>query len=109
MARLEISGRGLSDCNAPVVFPPSDWDTETVHALWKHIHAFDIAILKKIPERVGDLPNTCALRGAGPKTFWRAPRNWRSTEHRSISAAKIFRRKRPPQADSVTPPRQLRS
>jgi len=54
---LRFLDGGLSDYNAPVVFPPvRDWDTKTVRSIWnalrKHIPAFDIAILEKMPDRV---------------------------------------------------------
>lgn len=63
---LKFLDGGMSDYNAPVVFPPvADWNTETVRTLWntlrRHIPAFDIAIFEKMPERVGDLPNPLNL------------------------------------------------
>jgi len=53
---------GLSDYNAPIVFPGvMEWDLATVRAIWKRLGRllpkYDIAILDKMPERIGDLPN----------------------------------------------------
>jgi CelD/BcsL family acetyltransferase involved in cellulose biosynthesis len=53
---------GVSDYNAPVLFAASrDWDAKIVRALWrgllKTLPPFDVAILEKMPDHVGDLPN----------------------------------------------------
>jgi CelD/BcsL family acetyltransferase involved in cellulose biosynthesis len=53
---------GVSDYNAPVLFVGSrEWDAEIVRTVWrgllKILPPFDIAVLEKIPEHVGDLPN----------------------------------------------------
>jgi CelD/BcsL family acetyltransferase involved in cellulose biosynthesis len=59
---LRFVDGGLSDYNAPVVFPAvRDWDGELVRTIWstlkKHLPPFDVAVLEKMPDRVGDLPN----------------------------------------------------
>jgi CelD/BcsL family acetyltransferase involved in cellulose biosynthesis len=59
---------GLSDYNSPVVFPATrDWGPEDVRMVWRELQAnlpfFDVAILDKMPERVGDLPNPLILLG----------------------------------------------
>jgi CelD/BcsL family acetyltransferase involved in cellulose biosynthesis len=52
---------GLSDNNAPVVFPPvREWDKDVVRAVWRCLRKvlpFDIAVLEKMPTLIGDLPN----------------------------------------------------
>lgn len=63
---LKFLEGGLSDYNAPVIFPATaDWDTRTVRKVWgglrKALPAFDIAVFEKMPEHVGDLPNPLRL------------------------------------------------
>ena len=62
---------GLSDYNAPVVFPATrDWGGDDVRMVWRGLQhilpSFDIAILEKMPERIGDLPNPLILLGTSP-------------------------------------------
>jgi CelD/BcsL family acetyltransferase involved in cellulose biosynthesis len=62
---------GLSDYNSPVVFPATqDWGGDDVRMVWRGLQdilpAFDIAILEKMPERIGDLPNPLILLGTSP-------------------------------------------
>src|SRR5439155_15054110 len=62
---------GLSDYNAPVVFPATrDWRGDDVRMVWRGLQhilpSFDIAILEKMPERIGDLPNPLILLGTSP-------------------------------------------
>lgn len=57
---------GLSDYNSPVVFPTTwDWREDDVRMIWRRLQdilpRFDIALLEKIPERIGDLPNPMML------------------------------------------------
>jgi CelD/BcsL family acetyltransferase involved in cellulose biosynthesis len=59
---------GVSDYNAPVVFPAAqDWDARMIQAIWRTLRQllprFDIAIFDKMPGRVGDLPNPLILFG----------------------------------------------
>jgi CelD/BcsL family acetyltransferase involved in cellulose biosynthesis len=59
---LRFVDGGLSDYNAPVLFPAvRDWDEKIVRTIWsalkKHLPPFDVAALEKMPDRVGDLPN----------------------------------------------------
>jgi CelD/BcsL family acetyltransferase involved in cellulose biosynthesis len=59
---LKFLDGGLSDYNAPVLFPAvADWDARTVRRIWQGLRrilpAFDLAILEKMPDQVGDLPN----------------------------------------------------
>jgi CelD/BcsL family acetyltransferase involved in cellulose biosynthesis len=59
---LKFLDGGLSDYNAPVVFPPVvNWDLTTVYAIWaglrKLLPAFDVAVFDRMPDFVGDLPN----------------------------------------------------
>jgi len=63
---LRFLDGGLSDYNAPVVFPPvRHWNVQTVRTVWKAIQsllpAFDIAVLEKMPKEIGDLPNPLGL------------------------------------------------
>jgi CelD/BcsL family acetyltransferase involved in cellulose biosynthesis len=62
---------GLSDYNSPVVFPAMrDWAGDDVRMVWRGLQdilpPFDITILDKMPERVGDLPNPLMLLGTSP-------------------------------------------
>jgi CelD/BcsL family acetyltransferase involved in cellulose biosynthesis len=62
---------GLSDYNSPVVFPATrNWREDDVRMVWRGLQdilpPFDIAILDKMPERVGDLPNPLILLGTSP-------------------------------------------
>lgn len=59
---LKFLDGGLSDYNAPVVFPAvADWDDKIVRSVWstlrKHLPRFDVAAFEKMPDRVDDLPN----------------------------------------------------
>jgi CelD/BcsL family acetyltransferase involved in cellulose biosynthesis len=59
---LKFLDGGLSDYNAPVLFPAAaNWDARTVRTIWrglrKALPVFDVAVLEKMPESVGDLPN----------------------------------------------------
>jgi CelD/BcsL family acetyltransferase involved in cellulose biosynthesis len=59
---------GLSDYNSPVVFPATrDWREDDVRMVWRGLQdilpPFDIAILDKMPEWIGDLPNPLLLLG----------------------------------------------
>ena len=63
---LRFLDGGLSDYNAPVVFPAvADWDGKIVRAVWstlrKHLPRFDVAAFEKMPDRVDDLPNPLSL------------------------------------------------
>jgi len=69
---LRFLGGGLTDYNAPVVFPPvRDWDIETVRTIWKGLRkvlpAFDIAMLERMPDRVLDLPNPLIMLGTSSR------------------------------------------
>lgn len=62
MRVLKFPDFGFSDYNAPVVFPPvANWDGRTFRAIWRGVRkllpAFDILMLEKIPEYVGDITN----------------------------------------------------
>jgi CelD/BcsL family acetyltransferase involved in cellulose biosynthesis len=53
---------GVADYNAPVVFPAAAaWSAHTTRSVWqallKALPPFDVAVLDKMPERVGALPN----------------------------------------------------
>jgi CelD/BcsL family acetyltransferase involved in cellulose biosynthesis len=53
---------GLSDYNAPVLFPAvRSWDKKVIETIWRGIREilppFDMAIFEKMPERVFDLAN----------------------------------------------------
>lgn len=59
---LKFLDGGLSDYNAPVLFPAAaNWDVRTVRKIWrgmrKVLPAFDIAIFEKMADRVDDLRN----------------------------------------------------
>lgn len=60
----------VSDYNAPVLFAGARaWDQSTMRAAWREIEDklpdFDIAVLKKMPECVGDWPNPLRFLGTG--------------------------------------------
>jgi CelD/BcsL family acetyltransferase involved in cellulose biosynthesis len=53
---------GLSDYNSPVLFPATrDWGEDDVRIFWRGLRhilpRFDIAILDKMTDQIGDLPN----------------------------------------------------
>ena len=58
---LRFLDGGLSELNAPVIFPAAQaWDRETTELVWKNLQKVllvDLAILEKMPAAVGDLPN----------------------------------------------------
>lgn len=69
---LRFLDGGLSDYNAPVVFPAvRDWGEKIVLTIWttlrKHLPTFDVAAFEKMPERVGDLPNPLSLLKKSPR------------------------------------------
>lgn len=69
---LKFLDDGLSDYNAPVMYPAvRDWDTKTVRMIWnavcEHIPAFDVAILDKMPESVDGLRNPFCLLETSPR------------------------------------------
>jgi CelD/BcsL family acetyltransferase involved in cellulose biosynthesis len=62
---LQFLDSGLSDYNAPVVFPEAaDWNAETAETIWslllRAVPPFDLAIFEKMPDLVGDLHNPLA-------------------------------------------------
>jgi CelD/BcsL family acetyltransferase involved in cellulose biosynthesis len=67
---LRFMDGGVSDYNAPVVFPEaSTWGPATAAALWaalrRALPPFDLAVLEKMPASVGDLTNPlCGLATA---------------------------------------------
>jgi CelD/BcsL family acetyltransferase involved in cellulose biosynthesis len=66
---LRFLDADVVDYNGPIVFPHTpDWDAAEFHALWQRIcaalPAFDVALLQKMPHRVGDLPNPLMRLGA---------------------------------------------
>lgn len=57
---LEFLDQGYSDYNAPVVFPDTAFHADAAQiwtALTRSLPEFDLAILEKMPNSVGDLPN----------------------------------------------------
>ena len=63
---LRFLDGGLSDYNAPVVFPAvRDWDDKIVRTIWntlrRYLPPFDVAAFEKMPACVGDLPNPLSL------------------------------------------------
>jgi len=68
---LSFLDGGLSDYNAPIVFPGTqDWNREQVRVIWqrlcKILPSFDIALFERMPERIGDLPNPLIFLGTSP-------------------------------------------
>jgi CelD/BcsL family acetyltransferase involved in cellulose biosynthesis len=62
---------GLSDYNSPIVFPATrDWREDDVRMIWRGLQEllppFDLAILEKMPQQIGDLPNPLILLGTSP-------------------------------------------
>jgi CelD/BcsL family acetyltransferase involved in cellulose biosynthesis len=62
---LQFLDSGLSDYNAPVVFPEAaGWNAEAAEAVWslllQALPPFDLAILEKMPDLIGDLRNPLA-------------------------------------------------
>lgn len=63
---LKFLDGGLSDYNAPVLFPPvANWDAKTMRMIWRSLRKllppFDIAVFDRMPDRVDDLPNPLSL------------------------------------------------
>lgn len=59
---LRFVDEGVSDFNAPVVFPEArNWNQSTVESLWRalkrQLPPFDLALFDKMPELVEDWPN----------------------------------------------------
>jgi CelD/BcsL family acetyltransferase involved in cellulose biosynthesis len=70
---LNFIDAGLSDYNAPVLFPPVlNWDLETMSGIWRDLRkclAFDVAFFDKVPAFVGDLPNPIKLLCLLPQDY----------------------------------------
>ena len=70
---LKFLDGGLSDYNAPVLFPAAaGWGARTVRRIWQGLRRilppFDIAILEKMPDQVGDLPNPFRFLKSHPES-----------------------------------------
>ena len=68
---LRFLDGGVSDYNAPVVFPEaSSWGPETVATVWAQLSRalppFDLAMLEKMPDVVGDLTNPLYALATAP-------------------------------------------
>jgi CelD/BcsL family acetyltransferase involved in cellulose biosynthesis len=68
---LRFLDGGVSDYNAPVVFPEAaDWGPEAASALWsllrRKLPPFDLAMLEKMPDAVGDLRNPLSGLATAP-------------------------------------------
>jgi CelD/BcsL family acetyltransferase involved in cellulose biosynthesis len=68
---LSFLDGGLSDYNAPIIFPAAQqWGEDDMRSIWQGLRRilppFDVAILDKMPENVGDLPNPLNLLGTVP-------------------------------------------
>lgn len=68
---LRFMDGDVSDYNAPVVFPEaSSWEPETVAAVWAQLSRalppFDLAMLEKMPDVVGDLNNPLSALATAP-------------------------------------------
>ncbi len=68
---LRFLDGGVSDHNAPVVFSEaSSWGPETVATVWAQLSRalppFDLAMLEKMPDVVGDLNNPLSALPTGP-------------------------------------------
>ena len=52
---------GMSDYNAPVLFPGvEDWGPDVVQTIWnsmREVCEHDVAVLEKLPDKIGDLVN----------------------------------------------------
>lgn len=88
-----------ADYNAPILFPTAEtWTVERARALWEAIiarlPAFDLAVLDKMPERVGALVNPLHLLAdrANPESchLTRLDRPWPEVE-KQIQSAKNLR------------------
>jgi CelD/BcsL family acetyltransferase involved in cellulose biosynthesis len=65
---LSFLDGGLSDYNSPVVFPATrNWGVNEVRSIWQALQrilpSFNLAILEKMPEQIGDLRNPLTLLG----------------------------------------------
>lgn len=65
---LSFLDGGLSDYNAPIIFPAAQqWGENEMRSVWQGLQCilppFDVAILDKMPEQVGDVPNPLNLLG----------------------------------------------
>jgi CelD/BcsL family acetyltransferase involved in cellulose biosynthesis len=65
---------GLSNYNAPVVFPPiCEWNVNDVGTIWRNLRralpVFDIASFQKMPAHVGDLRNPLSLLQTSPYPY----------------------------------------
>ncbi len=80
-AVLEFLDAGYSDYNAPVVFPEAQGSGDAVQ-LWaslkRALPRFDVAVLEKMPDAVGDLPNPIAYLAS-------------SAHHESCHAVRLYR------------------
>jgi CelD/BcsL family acetyltransferase involved in cellulose biosynthesis len=94
---------GLSDYNSPVVFPAMrNWCQDDVRMIWRTLldilPPFDIAILDKMPEQIGDLPNpltllsTCPFPMSGHATTLSA--TWHEFETERLPRRRTHRRYR---------------
>jgi len=59
---------GVCDYASPIIFSPvRDWNEDTVQALWQRLRQilppFDVTILERMPDHVGDLPNPLMFLG----------------------------------------------
>ncbi len=68
---LRFMDGGVSDYNAPVVFPEAScWGPETAAAVWTQLRRalppFDLAMLEKMPDVVGDLNNPLSALATAP-------------------------------------------
>ena len=68
---LRFLDGGLSEHNAPVIFPLArEWNAETAETIWRGLCKslpFDIAVLEKVPEFVGDLRNPLCFLNMSPQ------------------------------------------
>lgn len=90
---------GVADYNTPILFPTQElWTKARARALWEEIKArlpaFDLAILDKMPEKVGALVNPLHLLadGVNPESchLTRLDRPWADVE-KAIQGAKNLR------------------
>jgi CelD/BcsL family acetyltransferase involved in cellulose biosynthesis len=100
---LSFLDGGLSDYNAPIIFPAAQrWGEDDMRSIWQGLRRilppFDIAILDKMPENVGDVPNPLNLLGTVPLLSsghaTTLAGSWREFEAQRLPRRQDSRRKR---------------
>ena len=99
---LRFIDGALSDYNAPVLFPSAlEWNVEDFRMIWRSLQKglpFDIAVLEKVPERIGEIDNPMTLLTKSPQGqschFFRLSGTWKDISTRFPRRKELERKAR---------------